>query len=133
VGHPRPTTTDLTGDESVYSPRYNQETLLATQRGTDAARRIETDSNGNLLASDPKTTGTWAYHAGASGTLTLGGSERVIGIGAHATAAATVTINGGDSIPVPAGISVSINPTGNLVGAVIVFSGTDSYFVETVV
>ena len=77
--------------------------------------------------------GTWAYHAGTAGTVTLGGTERVLGIIAYASAAgATCTINGGDSIPVPTGVGIELEPKGNLVGATIVFTGTAMFLVEVV-
>jgi hypothetical protein len=75
-------------------------------------------------------TGTWGYDAGTSGTASIGSGKRVIGIAAHATTAGSFTINGGVSIPVPANSSVEIQPLGNVTNPTIVFSGTDSYFVE---
>lgn len=77
-------------------------------------------------------TGTWGYDAGVSGTATIGASKRVIGIAAHATTAGSFTINGGPSVPVPAASSVEIQPLGNVTNPTIVFTGTDSYFVEFV-
>ncbi len=80
---------------------------------------------------DANQTGAWDYRAGASGSprAFVG---RVIGIAAHATTAGSFTINGGDSIPVPANASIEIQPLGNVTSPTIVFSGTDSYFVEVV-
>lgn len=86
-----------------------------------------------LTAKQPDVVGTWGYVAGASGTPTITGSKRVTGIAAHATTAGSFTINGGDSIPVPANSSIEIQPLANLVDPAIVFTGTDSFFVETVV
>lgn len=84
--------------------------------------------------------GTWGYASGASGTVTLTGSKRVLQITAIALeTAGSITIDGGDSIPLPYGAtdkvssSISIEPKGNLTDPVIVFTGTDSYFVEYVV
>jgi hypothetical protein len=72
-----------------------------------------------------------------SGTVTLTGSKRVLQITAVALeAAGSITIDGGDTIPLPYGAtdkvssSISIEPKGNLIDPVIVFTGTDSYFVE---
>lgn len=48
MGLSRPSTTDNNGDESVFSPKRSEETLLATERGTDASRRLETDAQRNL-------------------------------------------------------------------------------------
>lgn len=84
--------------------------------------------------------GTWGYASGATGTITLTGSKRVLQITAVALeAAGSITINGGDTIAIPYGAtdkvssSISIEPKGNLTDPVIVFTGTDSYFVEYVV
>lgn len=84
--------------------------------------------------------GAWGYASGASGTVTLTGSKRVLQITAIALeASGSITIDGGDSIPLPYGAtdkvssSISIEPKGNLTDPVIVFTGTDSYFVEYVV
>lgn len=79
-----------------------------------------------------KNFGTWSYYAGVSGTVTVAGGQRVLGIGTHASSAGSFTINGGNSIPVPAGVAVNINPLANVVAPTIVFTGTDSYFVEVV-
>jgi hypothetical protein len=76
--------------------------------------------------------GTWGYYAGTNGSVTVTSGQRVLGIGTHATTAGSFTINGGSSIPVPAGVSVNIQPLANLVAPTIVFTGTDSYFIEVV-
>ncbi len=41
----------LDGDEASYSPHKTQHSLLATERGTDFTRRIETDGSNNLFVS----------------------------------------------------------------------------------
>lgn len=75
--------------------------------------------------------GSWGYHAGVSGTVNITG--RVLGVAAHAAAGgATVSINGGDTIPVPTGAGIALTPVGTLIAPTIVFTGTDSYMVETV-
>lgn len=51
MGLIRPDERDLDGDESVISPRQSQESLLASRRGTDETKRIETDDTGNLHVS----------------------------------------------------------------------------------
>lgn len=79
-----------------------------------------------------KNFGTWAYYAGTNGTVAVTSGQRVLGIGTHATTAGSFTINGGTSIPIPAGVSVNIEPLANLVAPTIVFTGTDSYFIEVV-
>ena len=76
--------------------------------------------------------GTWGYYAGINGSVTVTSGQRVLGIGTHTTTAGSFTINGGSSIPVPAGVSVNIQPLANLVAPTIVFTGTDSYFIEVV-
>jgi hypothetical protein len=83
------------------------------------------------VTGQPNLTGTWGYHAGVSGTVVVAAGERVVGIAAHATDAGSMTIDGGDSVPVPAGTGVVFTPQGNLVAPTIVFTGTDSYVVET--
>jgi hypothetical protein len=75
--------------------------------------------------------GAWGYAGGSSGTVTLTGSKRVLAITAVCGGTpGTITINGGDSIPVPTNVGLQIGPKGNLVDPTIVFSSTDSYFVE---
>lgn len=79
-----------------------------------------------------KNFGTWSYYAGTSGTVVVTAGQRVIGIGTHSTGSGTLTINGGPSVPIPAGISINIEPLGNVVAPTLVFTGTDSYFIEVV-
>jgi hypothetical protein len=74
--------------------------------------------------------GTWGYRAGTSGTVNIAAGARVIGLAAHSTAGGSFTVNGGDSVPVPAGTGISISPWGQLVAPVLVFTSTDSFFVE---
>lgn len=84
--------------------------------------------------------GTWRYKAGTSGTLTLAEGQTVKQIIVHASGAATVTILGGDAIPIISGVAIAIRfqhdacVAGQTPGAAltIVFTGTDSYFVETI-
>lgn len=87
---------------------------------------------------DPES-GAWGYAAGTSGTETLTGGKRVLQITAIALeAAATLTINGGDTITIPYGStdsvssSITIEPKGNLTDPTLIFTGTDSYFIEFV-
>ena len=86
----------------------------------------------SLLKSDFLTNqaGTWGYNAGVSGTVTLTGTKKIIGIAAHATTAGSMTINGGNSIPIPANVGIQFSPIGTIVDPTIVFSGTDSYIIE---
>jgi hypothetical protein len=83
--------------------------------------------------------GTWGYSSGALGTLTLTGGKRVLQITAISLeVAGSITINGGDVIRLPYGnvdkvsTEITIQPQGNLTDPVIVFTDTDSYFVEYV-
>jgi hypothetical protein len=87
----------------------------------------------------PEVVGAWGYSSGTSGTVTLTGGKRVLQITAVALeAAGSFTINGGDVIALPYGSSdkvsteITIEPQGNLTNPTIVFTGTDSYFVEYV-
>jgi hypothetical protein len=84
--------------------------------------------------------GTWRYAAGASGTVTLPVGATLKQIIVHSTAGGTVAIFGGTAIPVVAGtgfairfghdVAVSSETPGG--GTTIVFTGTDSYFVESI-
>lgn len=77
--------------------------------------------------------GEWDYAAGVSGTRTLTKGSRVLQITAiSTTAAGSFTINGGDVIPLPQNVSLSICPLGNLFGPTVIFTSTDSYFMEFV-
>lgn len=76
-------------------------------------------------------TGAWDYVAGTSGTVSVAG--RVLMISAMAsTAGGSISINVGDSIPIPSGRSVTIEPKGNLASPSIAFTGTSAYLVEFV-
>lgn len=79
-----------------------------------------------------KVVGTWAYYAGTSGTVNVTSGQRVLGISAHSTLGGTMTINGGQTITVPANVSLVITPVGNLTAPTVVFTGTDTYFIEVV-
>jgi hypothetical protein len=94
----------------------------ATQPISGAVTEVNVDKN----------FGAWSYYAGSFGTVTVSGGQRVLGIGVHATTAGVLTINGGASIPIPAGVSINIEPLANLVAPTIVFTNTDSYMVEVV-
>lgn len=85
-----------------------------------------------LNANIAKEYGTWAYYAGVSGSVGVTAGQRVLSISCHCTTAGTVTINGGSSIPVPANVGFSVDMRGVLVAPTIVFTGTDSYFIEVV-
>lgn len=84
--------------------------------------------------------GTWRYAAGASGTITLPKGATLKQIIVHSTAGGTVAIFGGTAIPVIAGTGFAIRFGHDVAVAAetpgadvtIVFTGTDSYFVETI-
>lgn len=81
-------------------------------------------------------TGKIAYHAGVSNAgLVLASGERMVGLWCLATGAGGfVTINGGDQIPLVAGVPFAFaleSRTEEWVGATIVFNATASYFVKT--
>lgn len=77
--------------------------------------------------------GIWSYRAGTSGTVVVAAGGRVLQLSAIATGAGSITINGGDSIPIPAGAAVTLVPEGNIGGSpTIVFTGTAAFFVEVV-
>jgi len=96
----------------------------------------QTTGNASLISIDgkmPDISGAWSYDAGVSGTLTVSAGRRILQISATAgDTAATMTINGGSTISIPAGRSLTIEPKGNLTAPTIVFTGTTAYFVEEV-
>lgn len=108
---------------------------LGTLNGAATAAN-QTTSNNSLASLDgkiPDLSGTWFYDAGTSGTLTVSAGRRILQISATAgDTAATMTINGGATISIPAGRSLTIEPKGNLTAPTIVFAGTTAYFVEEV-
>ncbi len=80
--------------------------------------------------------GKIGYHAGVNNAgLVLAASEKMIGMWAVATGGgAYVTINGGDQIPLVAGIPFAQgleSRTEEWIGATIVFHATAAYFVKT--
>lgn len=76
--------------------------------------------------------GTWSYASGIDGTVTVTGTKRVIGISAYSQLGGSFTINGGDTITIPSGVAYNIQPSGNLIDPTIIFSETNTYFVELV-
>lgn len=77
--------------------------------------------------------GAWGYYSGINGTVTVATGRRVVGISAFAALGGTITINGGPVVTLPIGVAISISPNGNLTAPTIVFTGTSTYFVETVI
>lgn len=85
--------------------------------------------------------GTWRYAAGTAATVTLPTGATVKTIACHSSGAASVAIFGGTAIPVISGAPPLVlkfdhdqccagqNQGG---GLTIVFTGTDSYYVETI-
>lgn len=82
----------------------------------------------------PVSNGTWSYDSGVSGTVVVAAGKRVLQISASSSpsAAASLTVNGGSTITIPIGNSVTIEPRGALVAPTLVFTGTSAYFVEEV-
>lgn len=83
--------------------------------------------------------GSFAYQAGTSGTVTVPRGATIKAIYAHSTAGGTITIFGGPAITVVAATGIALRFVhDNLVSAAtqnngsraIVFTGTDSYYVE---
>ncbi len=78
--------------------------------------------------------GRIGYHAGVSGTVTLAADEKMIGMWCIATGAgAYFTINGGDQVPLVAGVPFgqgTESRTEEWVGAVIVFHATASFYIK---
>lgn len=85
-----------------------------------------------LEANSARQYGTFNYYAGASGTVVASSGQRILSFSCHSTTGGSMTINGGASIPIPAGVGFAINLLGNLVAPTVVFTGTDSYFVQVV-
>ena len=79
-------------------------------------------------------TGTPFYNAGTSGgTVTLTGGKKLLGVTAYAKGAdGTMTINGGDTITIRSGLTLSFSPLGNYVNPTIVFSAAIDYIVDGV-
>jgi hypothetical protein len=109
---------------------------LGTLNGAATAAN-QTTTNNSLSSIDgklPDVSGTWGYLAGTSGTVSVAANKRILQITAAAQPllAASMTINGGQTITIPAGASVTITPKANLVAPTIVFTSTATYFVEFV-
>ena len=79
-------------------------------------------------------TGTPFYNAGTGGgTVALTGGKKLLGVTAYARSAdGTMTINGGDTITIRSGLTLSFSPLGNYVNPTIVFSAAIDYIVEGV-
>jgi hypothetical protein len=127
-------TNDSVGTTGAAVP--TDATMVGGSDGTNlVAMKVAADgtvaaADAAMAAKTPDLSGTWGYAAGTAATEALIGSKRVIGIAAHATTAGSFTINGGASIPVPANSSIEIQPIANLVDPTVIFTGTDSYFIE---
>jgi len=107
---------------------------LGTLNGAATAAN-QTTGNTSLSSIDgklPDLSGTWGYNAGTSGTVMVAANKRVLAITATAAPllAASMTINGGQTITIPAGTSITIQPRANLTAPTLVFTSTSAYFVE---
>lgn len=86
-----------------------------------------------LPGGDPNAQLLWDYRAGVDGTPQIPAGWRVRMITAVAIDTdGSFTINGGDSIPVPADVGLTVKPDGFLISPTITFTGTVAYFVEIV-
>ena len=74
--------------------------------------------------------GVWGYIAGISGTFAFSGGKRIVSISAYSAAGGTMVINGGDSYPIVEATGIFISPQGNIVDPVVIFTGTNSFFIE---
>lgn len=110
----------------TFTPSGTQNVAVTNFPSTQTIAGVITETNVD------KSFGTWAYYGGTSGTITVGAGQRVLSISCHSTIGGSLTINGGATIPVPANVGFAINPRGNLVAPTIVYSSTDSYFIEVV-
>ena len=126
-GNPVPVSGPLTDTELRASAVPISVASLPLPSG--ASTEVTLDTLSDNVA---KTFGTWAYYAGVSGSVSVTAGQRVLGIAAHSTLGGSFTINGGAAITIPANSGISINPVGNLTAPTIVFTTTDSYFIEVV-
>lgn len=109
--------------------------IVGTVTTTPSGTQNVNVTNTSLAVTDAnvdRSFGTWAYHAGALGTVVIPAGQRVLGLTAHSVGGGTMVINGGDSITIPANTSFLVQPLGNLVAPTIVFTSTDAYFIEVV-
>lgn len=106
---------------------------VGVKQDPSADRQIDNDTDGSVYRQkiwDAGPVGTWTYSAGVDGTVNVVG--RVLLVVCHATGSATLTIDGGDSIIIPALTQFALDVRGNLTDPELVFTGTDSYFIEYV-
>lgn len=84
------------------------------------------------LAGLPDLTGTWGYTAGSgAGSVALTGSKRVLSVAVYADGGpVTMTIAGGNTISLPAGASIAVEPRGQLTDPTIVLTGPAVYTIE---
>lgn len=124
------------GDVSTANPVPVSAASLPLPAGA-ATSANQSTANASLASIDGKTPdefGAWGYNAGTAGTLNVAANKRVLAITATSPSltAASMTINGGQTVTIPAGSSITVTPRANLVAPTIVFSGTGAYFVEFV-
>lgn len=109
---------------------------VGVRQATAPDRPIDNDTDGSKYRQkvwDAGPIGTWGYNAGTSGTVTLTGGKRLLSAAVHASSVASMTINGGDSIPIPANVAFDVTPKMSLTDPTLVFTGSDSFFVEWVI
>ena len=105
---------------------------MLTEDNIVGSRRLKVETQEGAIK-------VWGYNSGTAGTLVLENGKRVLQISAVALESeGSFTINGGDVISLPYGSNdnvsteITISPQGNLIDPTIIFTGTDSYFVEYV-
>lgn len=79
--------------------------------------------------------GTWAYASGANGSISLPKGARILQLVARSAAGGSVSIFGGSAIPLIAGAPPLVlrfdhDLATNPLSQALVFTTTDSYFVE---
>lgn len=81
----------------------------------------------------PYNPGEWDYRSGVSGIPDFPSTARILSLAAVAGESdGSVVIDGGSSIPIPAGMSFGMTIEADLIDPAIVFTGTVSYVVQYV-
>lgn len=106
---------------------------VGVKQAADADRDIDNTTDGLVYrqrVSFRGEFGTWAYSAGDSGTVNVPADALLLSVMAHTTVGGTVSIDGGDDIPVPVNNGFFFVPGADVIAPEIVFTSTDSFFVE---
>lgn len=98
-----------------------------------ALETIKRSDGGEIPFVVPINVGRWGYRAGSAGTVVIPEDARLLSVAATAgDTGATVTINGGDPIEIPATMAFAFSISSDLFNPTIVFTGTESYFIQYV-